>query len=56
MVPTLANGQPAAVARYRGAGFGLGVLTVTPAGIARITVFGGGPELTAKFGAPWPGP
>jgi RNA polymerase sigma-70 factor (ECF subfamily) len=56
MVPTLANGQPAAVARYRGTGFGLGVLTVTPAGIARITVFGGGPELTAKFGASWPRP
>jgi RNA polymerase sigma-70 factor (ECF subfamily) len=51
MVPTLANGQPAAAAHYRGSGFGLGVLTVTPAGIARITVFGGGPELVAKFDA-----
>jgi RNA polymerase sigma-70 factor, ECF subfamily len=51
MVPTLANGQPAAVARYRGSAFGLGVLTVTPAGIARITVFGGGPDLVAKFDA-----
>jgi RNA polymerase sigma-70 factor, ECF subfamily len=51
MIPTLANGQPAAAARYRGSAFGLGVLTVTPAGIARITVFGGGPALVAKFGA-----
>jgi RNA polymerase sigma-70 factor, ECF subfamily len=49
MTPTLANGQPAAVASYRGSAFGLGVLTVTPAGIARITVFGGGPALAAKF-------
>jgi RNA polymerase sigma-70 factor (ECF subfamily) len=50
MIPTLANGQPAAAARYRGSAFGLGVLTVTPAGISRITVFGGGPALVAKFG------
>jgi len=50
MIPTLANGQPAAAARYRGSAFGLGVLTVTPAGIARITVFGGGLALVAKFG------
>lgn len=49
MAPTLANGQPAAVASYRDSAYGLGVLTVTPAGIARITVFGGGPELAAKF-------
>ena len=57
MIPTLANGQPAAVAYYRdGDGtyqaFGLGLLTVTPAGIARITVFGGGPGLAARFGLP----
>jgi len=50
MVPTLANGQPAAVARYRDSAYGLGVLTVTPSGIARITVFGGSPDLEAKFG------
>jgi RNA polymerase sigma-70 factor, ECF subfamily len=50
MVPTVANGQPAAVASYKGSAFGLGVLTVTPTGIARITVFGGGPELAARFG------
>ena len=49
MAPTLANGQPAAVARYRGNAYGLGVLTVTPTGIARITVFGGGPDMPAKF-------
>jgi RNA polymerase sigma-70 factor (ECF subfamily) len=52
MAPTLANGQPAAIAYYRDGGFGLGVLTVTPGGIARITVFGGGAELVAKFGFP----
>ena len=55
MTPTLANGQPAAVARYRGGAYGLGVLTVTPAGIARITVFGGGPGLAARFGFPQDG-
>jgi RNA polymerase sigma-70 factor, ECF subfamily len=52
MVPTQANGQPAAIACYQGGAFGLGVLTVTAAGIARITVFGGGPELAARFGFP----
>ncbi len=57
MIPTAANGQPAAVAYYRGGdgaylAFGLGVLTVTEAGIARILVFGGGPALVATFGLP----
>ena len=55
MVPTLANGQPAAIAHYRGGAFGLGVLTVTRAGISRITVFGGGPDLAARFGRTLPG-
>jgi hypothetical protein len=32
--------------------FGLGVLTVTDAGIARILVFGGGADLLARFGLP----
>jgi RNA polymerase sigma-70 factor (ECF subfamily) len=50
MAPTLANGQPAAVASYRDSAYGLGVLTVTATGIARITVFGGGPDLAASFG------
>jgi RNA polymerase sigma-70 factor (ECF subfamily) len=50
MTPAIANGQPAATAVYRGSAFGLGVLTVTPAGISRITVFSGGPGLTARFG------
>jgi RNA polymerase sigma-70 factor (ECF subfamily) len=49
MIPTLANGQPAATGYYRGGGFGIGVLTVTRAGISRITVFGGGPDLVARF-------
>jgi hypothetical protein len=35
MAPTLANGQPAAIVRYRDSAYGLGVLTVTPTGIAR---------------------
>jgi RNA polymerase sigma-70 factor, ECF subfamily len=57
MVPTLANGQPAAAAYLRdGDGvyqaFGLGVLTVTETGISRIVVFGGGPDLVAKFSLP----
>jgi hypothetical protein len=42
--------QPAAVASYRDSAYGLGVLTVTPAAIARITVFAGGPDLAASFG------
>jgi RNA polymerase sigma-70 factor (ECF subfamily) len=58
MIPTLANGQPAAAAYHRDAdgihhAFGVGVLTVTPAGISRIVVFGGGPDLLAKFGLPF---
>jgi len=55
MVPTVANGQPAAGAWYRdGQGgrqaLGVAVLTVTPAGISRITVFAGGPAQVARFG------
>lgn len=57
MMPTIANGQPAAAAYHRdGDGihraFGLGVLTMTATGIARIDVFGGGPDLIATFGLP----
>ena len=57
MRPVLANGQPAAATYYRDGdrthhALGLGMLTVTPGGIARITVFGGGPGLMAKFGLP----
>jgi RNA polymerase sigma-70 factor, ECF subfamily len=56
-IPTVANGQPAAAAYHRDSdgihrAFGLGVLTVTHTGIARIFVFGGGPDLAAKFGLP----
>ena len=50
MTPVVASGQPAAVASYRGSAYGLGVLTVTPGGITRITVFGGGPPLAARSG------
>jgi RNA polymerase sigma-70 factor (ECF subfamily) len=57
MLPTIANGQPAAAAYHRDSdgvhrAFGLGVLTVTQTGIARIVVFGGGPDQVAKFGLP----
>ena len=57
MIPTVANGQPAAAAYLRDCdrihrAFGLGVLTVTDTDIARIFVFGGGPDLVAKFGLP----
>ena len=57
MIPTIANGQPAAVAYQPDPdgklhAFGLGVLSVTDAGIARIFVFGGGPDLIATFGLP----
>lgn len=57
MVPTTANGQPAAAAYRRDSdgihrAFGLGVLTTTDTGIARILVFGGGAGLLARFGLP----
>jgi RNA polymerase sigma-70 factor (ECF subfamily) len=57
MTATRANGQPAVAAYYRdGDGaypaLGVAVLDVSVAGIARITVFGGGAELVARFGFP----
>ena len=57
MMHTLANGQPAAAAYHRDGtrthhALGVAILTATPAGIARITVFPGGPGLVAKFGFP----
>jgi RNA polymerase sigma-70 factor (ECF subfamily) len=57
MIPSTANGQPAAVTYHReGDGsyhaFGIAILTVTTTGIARITVFGGGVGLVRKFGLP----
>ncbi|MFB9530231.1 sigma-70 family RNA polymerase sigma factor [Nonomuraea roseola] len=56
MVPVQANGQPAAAAYLRGENgtydaFGLAVLTVTPGGISRITVFGK-EDLLPSFGIP----
>lgn len=56
MVPTSANGQPAAAAYRRGSdglhhAFGVAVLTTTRTGIARITVFGE-PGLVSRFGLP----
>ena len=62
MVPTAANGQPAAAAYLRGAdgayrAYGIVVLTVTATHIARIVVFGD-PGLFRAFGLPpvHPGP
>lgn len=49
MLPTSANGQPAAAAHFRGRPYGICVLTVTDAGIRRITSFGD-PGLLARFG------
>jgi RNA polymerase sigma-70 factor (ECF subfamily) len=56
MVPTAANGQPAAAAYQRGSdgiyrAFGIAVLTAATTGIARIVVFGD-PELLGRFGLP----
>jgi RNA polymerase sigma-70 factor (ECF subfamily) len=56
MLPTSANGQPAAAAYLRGddgthRAFGIAVLTTTSTGIARIVVFGE-PDLVTSFGFP----
>jgi len=56
MVPTAANGQPAAAAYRRGTdgtyqAYGIVVLTVSTTGIARIVVFGD-PGLFVRFGLP----
>jgi RNA polymerase sigma-70 factor (ECF subfamily) len=57
MTPTHANGQPAAATYYRTddrthQALGVAVLTATPTGVSRITVFPGGPGLVARFGLP----
>ena len=44
--------QETSLRAWRAYGYGLGLLTITPGGIARITVFGGGPGLAAGFGLP----
>jgi RNA polymerase sigma-70 factor, ECF subfamily len=51
LLPTSANGQPAAVGYLHGRAYGILVLTVTTTGIARVNAFAG-PELVAKFGFP----
>jgi RNA polymerase sigma-70 factor (ECF subfamily) len=51
LLPTSANGQPAAVGYFHGRAYGILVLTVTTTGIARVNAFAG-PELVAKFGFP----
>jgi RNA polymerase sigma-70 factor, ECF subfamily len=48
MVATEANGQPAAVAWFRGEPYGVAVLTVAEDGIVAITLFGD-PKLTETF-------
>ena len=48
MVATEANGQPAAVAWFRGEPFGVAVLTVAEEGIVTITLFGD-PKLAETF-------
>jgi RNA polymerase sigma-70 factor (ECF subfamily) len=49
--PTSANGRPAAVGYRDGQAYGIILLTVTPAGIARINAFGD-PGLVQRFGFP----
>jgi len=51
LLPTGANGQPAAIGYLHGRAYGILVLTVTPAGISRVNAFAG-PEVVAKFGFP----
>jgi RNA polymerase sigma-70 factor (ECF subfamily) len=48
MVATEANGQPAAVAWFRGEPYGVAVLTVAQEGIVAITLFGD-PQLAKAF-------
>jgi RNA polymerase sigma-70 factor (ECF subfamily) len=50
MVPTSANGQPAALAWWHAQPFGVAVLTPTPQGVARVTIFAD-PDLVARFTA-----
>jgi RNA polymerase sigma-70 factor, ECF subfamily len=56
MVPTTANGQPAAATYLRGGdgtfqAFGIAVLTTAPTGITGIVVFGGS-DVVTRFGFP----
>ena len=55
MAPTVANGQPAAVAYREGEPYGLTVLDVRRDGIAAVTVFDD-PDLVARFSPPAPPP
>ncbi|RAG82524.1 RNA polymerase subunit sigma-70 [Streptacidiphilus pinicola] len=51
LLPTAANGRPAAVGYFRGQAYGILALTVTPTGIAGVHAFVG-PELVRRFGFP----
>jgi RNA polymerase sigma-70 factor (ECF subfamily) len=48
MVAVGANGQPAAATWFRGRPFGIAVLTPSPDGVARLTLFGD-PDLVSRF-------
>jgi RNA polymerase sigma-70 factor (ECF subfamily) len=50
MAPVEANGQPATLTWFKGEPFGIATLTVTPDGIAGITLFGD-PALVARWAA-----
>jgi RNA polymerase sigma-70 factor (TIGR02960 family) len=52
MIPTTANGQPAAVVYHRLRANGLVVLTPTTTGVSRVIAFHHDPELVALFGFP----
>lgn len=51
LLPTRANGQPAAIGYYKGEAYGILVLDVTSTGIAGIYAFGD-PALVERFGLP----
>jgi RNA polymerase sigma-70 factor (TIGR02960 family) len=52
MLPTTANGQPAAVVYHRLRATGLVVLTPTTTGVSRVVAFHHDPEMVAMFGFP----
>jgi RNA polymerase sigma-70 factor (ECF subfamily) len=51
LLPTSANGQPAAIGYRHGQAYGILVLSVTPTGIARVNSFGDR-ALVERFGFP----
>lgn len=51
LLPTSANGKPAAVGYFKGGAYGILVLEPTPTGISRVNAFGD-PDLVRRFGFP----